>query len=70
MSDLTTPPSAEAPKAPEVQKAPEVEITIPAPAKGADYDAVAAMHQDLVNAGDAAIAAAFHKKHVLGFKQK
>lgn len=40
---------------------------IPAPPKGADFDTVAAMHQELLGK-DPEAAAAFHKKHVLGFK--
>ena len=54
--------AAEAAAAEEAAKAP-----IPAPSKGADFDTVAAMHQDLLGK-DAEAAAAFHKKHVLGFK--
>jgi hypothetical protein len=41
----------------------------PTPPKGADFDTVAAMHSALVTQNHPA-AAAFHKKHVLGFKTK
>lgn len=50
---------AAAPAAPEV----------PTPPKGADFDTIAAIHQDLV-AKNSPVADAFHKKHVLGYKGK
>ena len=47
----------------------KTEAAIPTPPKGADFDTVAAIHSDLVAKNNPA-AAAFHKKHVLGFKGK
>jgi hypothetical protein len=44
-------------------------LVVPAPAKGADYDTIAAQYESLLASGDPA-AAAFHKKHVLGYKGK
>lgn len=49
---------------------PEPTVVVPVPAKGADFDTIAAQHQELLAAGDPAVAAAFHKKYVLGFKSK
>lgn len=64
----TPPDSSTTPPPPPVAKA-ETEIVVPAPPKGADFDTVAAMHQQLLSEASP-VADAFHKKHVLGFKSK
>lgn len=44
------------------------EAAIPVPPKGADYDTVASIHQQLLVDKRSEDAHLFHKKYVLGFK--
>jgi len=64
-----TPPDAAGATTATTATATTPEIVVPAPPKGADFDTVASMHQQLLSEGSPA-AEAFHKKHVLGFKSK
>lgn len=72
MPDTLTPEEKAAAEAEAARKAAaETEaVSIPTPAKGADFDTIAAQHNDLVREGRHEVAAAFHKKYVLGYKGK
>lgn len=69
MADLTPEQKATAEaEAAAKQAAARAEAAIPSPPKDADFNAVADMHQQLIAENKHELAAAFHKKHVLGFK--
>lgn len=63
------PGAADAAAAAAKAAADEAAAAIPAPPKGADFDTIATMHNQLL-AESAEKAAAFHKKYVVNFKSK